>query len=54
MEGSGDIMIKQELKFEYKTINNQAEYEPLIADMILNLEIDIYKSESTKPKNHKS
>jgi len=33
LEGPGDILIEQSLRFEFKASNNQAEYEALIAGM---------------------
>jgi len=35
LEGPGDILIEQSLRFEFKASNNQAEYEALIAGMNL-------------------
>ena len=35
LEGSNDLLIKQTLKFSLKASNNQAEYEALIAGMLL-------------------
>lgn len=48
LEGPSDIVIEHALKFEFTTTNNQAEYEALIADMILALEMGaiILKSKS--------
>lgn len=40
LEGSGDLVIEQALKFWFTTRNNQAEYEALIVGMILSLEMD--------------
>jgi len=31
LEGPGDVLIEQSLRFEFKASNNQAEYEALIA-----------------------
>jgi len=31
LEGPGDLLIEQSLRFEFKASNNQAEYEALIA-----------------------
>lgn len=39
LQGLGDILFKQELKFELKANNNQVEYETLIADTVLALEM---------------
>lgn len=39
LEGSSDILIEQALKFKYREKNNQTEYEALIIDMILSLEM---------------
>jgi len=35
LEGPGDILIEQSLRFNFKTSNNQAEYEAIIADLNL-------------------
>ncbi|XP_039687770.1 uncharacterized protein [Medicago truncatula] len=35
LEGPGDLLIEQSLKFDFKASNNQAEYEALIAGMLL-------------------
>jgi len=43
-------LLEQALKFEFKTSNNQVEYEAIIADLNLTLDLEvkrlIYKSES--------
>lgn len=39
LEGSGDILIEQTLKFNLKASNIEAEYEALITDMVFYLEI---------------
>ena len=39
MEGLGDILIEQSLRFEFKASNNQAEYGALIAGMNLTAEM---------------
>jgi len=39
LEGPGDILIEQPLRFEFKASNNQAEYEALIAGMNLAAEM---------------
>ena len=39
LEGPGGILIEQSLKFSFKASNNQAEYEALIAGMLLAKEI---------------
>lgn len=39
LEGPRDTLIEQTLKLEFNANNNQAEYEALIAKMILALEI---------------
>lgn len=39
LEGSGDILIEQALKFKFTTNNNQADYEALIVGIILALEM---------------
>ncbi|XP_039687900.1 uncharacterized protein [Medicago truncatula] len=41
LEGPGDLLIEQSLKFEFKASNNQAEYEALIAGMILAREMGV-------------
>lgn len=43
LEGPGDIVVKQELEFEFKTRNNQDEYEALIPVMVFILERDASK-----------
>lgn len=35
LEVTGDILIEQALKFEFKANNNQAEYKSVITDMVL-------------------
>jgi len=35
LEGPGDMLIEQSLRFEFKASNNQAEYNALIAGMNL-------------------
>lgn len=39
MEGPEDLLIDQELKFEFKSSSSQVEYEALIVDMVLDLEM---------------
>ena len=39
LEGPGDLLIEQSLRFEFKASNNQAEYEALITGMNLTQEI---------------
>jgi len=39
LEGPGDLLIEQSLKFEFKARNNQAEHETLIAGMNLEHEM---------------
>ncbi len=39
LEGPGDVLIEQSLRFEFKASNNQAEYEALIAGMNLAAEM---------------
>jgi len=39
LEGPGGILVEQSLKFSFKASNNQAEYEALIASMLLAKEI---------------
>jgi len=35
LEGPGELLVEQSLQFEFKTSNNQAEYEALIAGLEL-------------------
>ncbi|RDY08047.1 rnhA, partial [Mucuna pruriens] len=50
LEGPSGILVEQSLHFDFKASNNQAEYEALLADMKLALEIEakrlIVKSDS--------
>ena len=43
MEGPGEIVVEQALKFEFKTSNNQTEYEAIIADLYLANELEVTK-----------
>lgn len=43
LEESGNILIEQALKFEFKANNNHAEYEALIFGMVLALEMNAYR-----------
>lgn len=43
LEGPENILIEQALKFKFTVSNNQAEYEDLIAGIILALEIGASK-----------
>jgi len=43
LEGPDEIVIEQALKFEFKTSNNQAEYEAIIAGLHLAQELEITK-----------
>jgi len=43
LEGPGDVLIEQGLKFEFKTSNNQAEYEVIIAGLNLALDLEVKK-----------
>jgi len=43
LEGPGEIVIEQALKFEFKTSNNQAEYKAIIAGLRLAQELEIAK-----------
>jgi len=43
LEGLGDVLIEQSLKFEFKTSNNQTEYETIIADLNLALDLEVKK-----------
>jgi len=40
LEGPNGVMIKQSLRFAFKTNNNQAKYEALLASMNLAKEMD--------------
>ena len=39
MEGPNGLLIEKALRFSFKANNNQAEYETLIADMLLAKEV---------------
>lgn len=39
LEGPGDILIEQALKFEFSASNNQSKYESLIVGMVFALEM---------------
>lgn len=41
VEGPDDILLEQTLKFEFKTSNNQAEYEAIIAGLNLALDLEV-------------
>jgi len=41
LEGSREIVIEQAMKFEFKTSNNQAEYEAIIVGLHLEIELEI-------------
>jgi len=41
LEKPCDILIEQDLKFYFKASNNQAEYEAIIADLNLAIDLDI-------------
>jgi len=41
LEGPGEIVIEQAMKFEFKTSNNQAEYEAIIVGLHLAIELEI-------------
>ncbi|MCI23157.1 gag-pol polyprotein, partial [Trifolium medium] len=41
LEGPDGVLIEQSLRFEFKTSNNQAEYEALIAGMKLAIEMEV-------------
>jgi len=43
LEGPGDNLIEQSLRFEFKASNNQAEYEALIAGMNLAAKMGVEK-----------
>lgn len=39
LEGPGELLIKQVLKFEFKVSKNKAKYEALITDKVLAIEM---------------
>jgi len=41
LEGPGNILVEQALKFEFRALNNQAEYEAIIAGLNLDIDLDI-------------
>jgi len=41
LEGPGDVHIEQTLKFKFKTLENQAEYEVIIAGLNLTLDLEV-------------
>ena len=43
LEGPGEIFVEQALKFEFKTSNNQTEYEAIIAGRYLATELEVTK-----------
>jgi len=43
LEGPGDILLEQALKFDFKTLNNQVEYEAIIAGLHLALNMEAIK-----------
>jgi len=43
LEGPGNVLIEQYLRFSFKTSNNQAEYEDLIAGLNLARDVDARK-----------
>lgn len=43
LEGPGDISLEQPLRFDFKTFNNQVEYEALIACLKLENEVRVKK-----------
>jgi len=60
LEGPNKLLIEQALRFAFKVNNNQAEYEALVAGMLLAKELGtqslLVKSDSllvTGPKTHK-
>nr|KYP51222.1 Retrovirus-related Pol polyprotein from transposon opus [Cajanus cajan] len=46
LEGSGEVAIEQSLRFSFKTSNNQAEYEALLAGLRLAQDLGITKLQS--------
>lgn len=47
LEGAGNFIIDNSLKFEFKVNNNQVEYKPLIIDMVLTLEMEALSFKAT-------
>ena len=43
MEGPNDILIEKSLHFAFKTSNNQADYEAILAGLSLAREVDVKK-----------
>jgi len=43
LEGPDEIVVEQALKFEFKTLNNQTEYETIIAGLHLATELEVTK-----------
>jgi len=43
LEGPGEIVVEQALKFEFKTSNNQAEYEAIIVGLHLGAKLEVTK-----------
>jgi len=43
LEGPGDVLVKQALRFQFKTSNNQVEYEAIIANLNLALDLEVKK-----------
>ena len=43
LEGPGEIVVEQALKFEFKTSNNQAEYEAITVSLYLATELEVTK-----------
>jgi len=41
LEGPGEIVIKQAMKFEFKTSNNLVEYEVVIVGLYLAIELEV-------------
>ena len=41
LEGPGDILIEQALKFDFKALNNQEEYEAIIVRLNLAIDLDV-------------
>jgi len=53
LEGSGDLLIEQSLRFEFKEINNQAGYEALIAGMNLAKEMGAERFSTSDKSNNR-
>jgi len=43
LEGPGDVLFEQALKFKFKTSNNKVEYQAIIASLNLALDLEVTK-----------